>query len=474
MGVQAQYGAWGIALKVTMVALCVMIMNGLGYTGDAIAALVFTLLALSCASLAEWLWWSHPELSGMPGLVFCSVALAYPPLIALIAVTTFDAGRIGAHLAPVPRTLSKPDSSAADTYDMAAGMEGTRPVRRNAAYWLLFAQRWCWIAPIMLEVLAVRFHWHNGTVPSARQLWLSAMLAMISWISGAAYGRMIQVARRQIAMQDELRELQRRWRAQLTDANQERALSVRSATLSERTRIAREIHDNVGHILTRGVMQAQAGLVVARSKGELAACGYLESVQGSLDEAMTMVRRSVHDLDDEGTDFNAAIDSAAHCMDAAVSGSHPLGFSVRLENHIQDAPSPVARCLAGVIREALSNAVRHGHAHTATVVLHDYPALWQMVVFNPIGERAAPGSNETTSALTAHADPRGMGLADIEMRVRTLEGTSLVGPYEDGWRVFVSIPKTPWDTTQLDTTLRDTARENRSPGSEGHGSEDAA
>ena len=95
-----------------------------------------------------------------------------------------------------------------------------------------------------------------------------------------------------------------------------------------------------------------------------------------------------------------------------------------------------------MIREALSNAVRHSHARTATVILHDYPALWQMVVFNPGG-----GHTEHSPHLNAQAVPRdvrGMGLADIEMRVRALGGTSLCGPYDGGWRVFVSIPKTRW------------------------------
>ena len=39
---------------------------------------------------------------------------------------------------------------------------------------------------------------------------------------------------------------------------------------------------------------------------------------------------------------------------------------------------------------------------------------------------------------------RGMGLADIESRVRALGGTAVCGPYEGGWRVFVSVPKQRW------------------------------
>ena len=45
---------------------------------------------------------------------------------------------------------------------------------------------------------------------------------------------------------------------------------------------------------------------------------------------------------------------------------------------------------------------------------------------------------------------RGMGLADIESRVRALGGTAVCGPYEDGWRVFVSVPKKRWTMESRD------------------------
>lgn len=45
---------------------------------------------------------------------------------------------------------------------------------------------------------------------------------------------------------------------------------------------------------------------------------------------------------------------------------------------------------------------------------------------------------------------RGMGLADIESRVRALGGTAVCGPYEGGWRVFVSVPKKRWTMESRD------------------------
>ena len=83
----------------------------------------------------------------------------------------------------------------------------------------------------------------------------------------------------------------------------------------ERTRIAREIHDNVGHLLTRAIMQAQAGKTVAKATNDTVAAQGFATLGATLDDAMTMVRRSVHDLEDDGTDFAAQIDDAVTSFD---------------------------------------------------------------------------------------------------------------------------------------------------------------
>ena len=76
---------------------------------------------------------------------------------------------------------------------------------------------------------------------------------------------------------------------------------TRAAALSERTRIARDIHDGVGHLLTRLVLQAKALQVTHRD--EPAVVADLAELDSSLGEALDSMRRSVHALSDEGEDL---------------------------------------------------------------------------------------------------------------------------------------------------------------------------
>ncbi|WEV74739.1 histidine kinase [Bifidobacterium sp. ESL0798] len=242
-----------------------------------------------------------------------------------------------------------------------------------------------------------------------------------------------------LSLKDAIRTTRRRNATQIDSLREQQEESTRVATLRERTRIAREIHDNVGHLLTRALMQTQAASAVANATGDDTATKQLAGINASLNEAMTMVRRSVHDLEDDGTDFEAQIADAVHVMDSARPD-----FSVTLDCDIENTPAPVVRCLTAIIRESLTNVIRHSDSSSASVSLHDYPAFWQLAVFNktttkPLNQPTNPSS----------PDLRGMGLADIEQRVHALGGTSLCGPYRDGWRVFVSLPKAPW--TKADT-----------------------
>lgn len=199
---------------------------------------------------------------------------------------------------------------------------------------------------------------------------------------------------------------------------------LRAAALAERTRIAREIHDGVGHLLTRLLLQVKALQVVHREEPGVVAD--LTTLDGGLDEALDSMRRSVHALSDDGEELATSLN---------LLGSRCGIESVRVDCSTEaEPPAVVARCVVAVVREALTNAARHGGARSARVAVTDYPAFWQVTVDNdgivPVeGEPAAAGRGGS-----------GLGLRSMTERVEALGGRVRITP-RPRFTVFATIPK---------------------------------
>ena len=318
---------------------------GLRSDGVFIAGL---LLAVSVAGLVEWL--RPAQWSWVLCTAYLVIAVAVPSWCAfmpLIAYDTSTGARAGARTAASGRSPSV-SRTAASRRSLADAM--------RSAPWLSAAARWIWVLPLIALWFA------RGT--DRLQTLVMTLVALLGFVLGRARASSDEARRALLHAQYRARESSRATRSRIADIDEERAQSIRMATLGERTRIAREIHDNVGHLLTRAIMQAQAGKTVAKATNDTVAAQGFATLGATLDDAMTMVRRSVHDLEDDGTDFAAQIDDAVTSFD----GIFP-GFAVTLANDIAKAPAPVSRCFATVIREALSNVVHHSAAREASVTL---------------------------------------------------------------------------------------------------------
>ncbi|OMG32702.1 two-component sensor histidine kinase [Actinomyces naeslundii] len=199
---------------------------------------------------------------------------------------------------------------------------------------------------------------------------------------------------------------------------------LRAAALSERTRIAREIHDGVGHLLTRLLLQVKALQVVHRAAPGVV--DDLATLDDGLDEALDSMRRSVHALSDEGEELATSLNLLGlRCGIATVS----VDCSTDTE-----PPAAVARCVVAVVREALTNAARHGKARSARVAVTDYPAFWQVTVDN---DGVVPDEDEPA------VDGRGgsgLGLRSMTERVEALGGRVRI-TLRPRFTVFATIPK---------------------------------
>jgi signal transduction histidine kinase len=240
---------------------------------------------------------------------------------------------------------------------------------------------------------------------------------VLSWRCGRAVGLERELHGLQDDLQDKVIDLREKNR-ELEDA---RAYESHAAALAERTRIAREIHDSVGHQLTRLVLEVEALKVVHRD--DATAVEELGELSDGLGEALTSMRTSVHALEDSALDVGVELNRLAGQSGIAHVA---VDCALRLRR-----PSEVSRCLVAVTREALTNAARHAHAGHAAVRVAGLPGIWQLRVEN---------DGDVPADVTG-LEGRGMGLRGMRERVEGLGGTLLVKSDGRRFSVFASIPR---------------------------------
>jgi len=202
---------------------------------------------------------------------------------------------------------------------------------------------------------------------------------------------------------------------------------VITAQLAERNRIAREIHDNVGHTLSRALLQVGALLAIHK---EEPVHSELAGVRETLDSAMNSIRSSVHDLHDSSIDLAGTVRQMAEPLQES--------FHVNLEvDASADMPREVKYGLIGILREAISNILRHSRNDTVLISILEHPGFYQMVVHDYLAEEADRKKQPVTGR---DSGTPVIGLTNIENRVRAMGGTVSISE-ESGFRIFVSVPK---------------------------------
>ena len=191
------------------------------------------------------------------------------------------------------------------------------------------------------------------------------------------------------------------------------------ATLSERNRIAREIHDNVGHMLTRSILQTGALKVI--NKEPIIDEG-LSTLSETLNTAMTSIRESVHDLHDEAIDLQLAI------TDLVTAAKRPhISLTYDVEKNV---PREIKYAFIAIIKEAINNMQKHSNADTARILLREHPGFYQLQIRD----------NGTTASGKGILITNGIGLSNMEERVLALGGNIEVDT-SNGFCINISILK---------------------------------
>jgi len=277
----------------------------------------------------------------------------------------------------------------------------------------------------------------NREVPAWRRyLWtVVAAVALVTVQGGIISGLLVQRRNRR-RIDAALRSSEAKARASYDEAR-DLAGRLISARESERTRIARDLHDDIG--------QRVASLSIGLSR-----------IQRQMPDASAATRKSLSDLEQQSTRLSADLRHLSHelhpgalehlgllealrerCDDFAQES----GVSVRLDvsETWRDVSDVTGLCLYRVAQEALRNVATHAKARTVTISLDRLDGHVMMRV-------ADDGCGFDPTAQTPR---KGLGLMSVNERVHMLGGAlDVTAAQGAGTRIAVRLPSGEGDASQ--------------------------
>lgn len=197
------------------------------------------------------------------------------------------------------------------------------------------------------------------------------------------------------------------------------------AVAEERNRLAREIHDSLGHYLTTITVQLEAAGKLVAVRPERAAEA-IATAQGLAREGLAEVRRSVAALRASPLDMASLGEAIGELVETLHAGGIVTTFTIERDAH--PLPIQTRMALYRAAQEGLTNVRKHANASAAHVTLAYEP------------ERAVLTISDNGTGQHGQ-DPEGFGLLGLRERVALLGGSLEAGDCpEGGFRLRVEVP----------------------------------
>ncbi|MGW0771244.1 sensor histidine kinase [Streptomyces sp. NPDC002676] len=208
--------------------------------------------------------------------------------------------------------------------------------------------------------------------------------------------------------------------AVLWEAERAREIEARLAVAEERLRFGRDLHDVLGRNLSVISLKSELAVQLAR-RGRPEAVEQMIEVQRIAQESQREVRAVVRGYRE--ADLGAELIGAQGVLTAA-------GIDCEVTGEPGGLPAEVQSALGWVVREAVTNVLRHGDAERCTVGLR-------------VLERRAVLTVENDGASGAPDGGGGSGLVGLRERLAVLDGTLEAGAVgKDRFRLVAEVPLT--------------------------------
>jgi signal transduction histidine kinase len=259
------------------------------------------------------------------------------------------------------------------------------------------------------------FPWLDYLVRDGQAPSLAVLAGLVAWLLvllGAA--EIVRIRRERVAEAAQVREEE----------------TLRQAS-EERLRIARELHDALGHHLSLINVQSGVALHLNEELPEQTR-GSLSAIKQASKEALSELRSVLDILRQEGERAPLSPTSTLARLDDLVSQAAAAGLDVRMETegNVRRLPFGVDVAAFRIVQEALTNVTRHAGGATATVRV-SYGERDLTVQIDDDGRVSSP----------LGAAGSGKGIVGMRERVSALGGKLEAGPRPGGgFRVRARLP----------------------------------
>ncbi|MET9438160.1 sensor histidine kinase [Streptomyces sp. NPDC006551] len=261
--------------------------------------------------------------------------------------------------------------------------------------------------------------------PGHRQIDDTSLVMLAGWLIS-----LVAVGRAQRTRLAYLREVEQRALA----AEREQEARARQSATEERLRIARELHDVLGHSIS--LINVQSGAALHRLSKKpapevalAAAEEALESVKATSKDALRELRATLGVLRQADEAAPTSPTSGLALLGELVERARTTGLDVRTTVAGTPVPlaPPVDLAAYRIVQESLTNVTRHAGARTATVALDWRPDELLLRI-----EDDGEGSPEER--------PLGSGIRGMGERARAFGGELTARSTTDGFRVDARLP----------------------------------
>ncbi|HHP7231473.1 MAG TPA: sensor histidine kinase [Xenococcaceae cyanobacterium] len=271
----------------------------------------------------------------------------------------------------------------------------------------LFQSRGRWIVAgvILILFLSDQYKYIQRAIPEAPDAQIHFEMHMVAetLVFGLAIFFVLQLTNKVL--------IERQMRQQLTTAHeqlQQYAQKIEElAAVQERNRIARDIHDSLGHALTSLNIQMQTALKLWE-KEPVKARSFLTQAQDLGKIAMQEVRQSVSTLREDAPEEKPLETKIETLIDDFRKGT---GLAICTSiSRCGSIPLPIAKTVYRIVQEALTNIFKYAQATEVQIQLSKTPE-WVHLSIEDNGKGFDPNQNSA-----------GFGLQGMKERVVTLQG----------------------------------------------------